>query len=200
MKDPRVKSVGPHYQCKRAFADGWSVEERPSDSEDWTPLESGVFIPSWQYRIVPDAEGWLPHYAHEGAVCPVANGTRVVIEFSELGCETDRPQSHDWGATEDPILRYRVIKEAEKPEPTSDSDAADSQAEAILRNKDFWHDSAISLAREYLRLREENARLADKRGYVPVEKLPSVNLDVSPLAELNRLHFELEALRKEYGK
>jgi len=187
MKDPRVNNIGPHYQCKRAFADGWEIEW--FDCGSWGVITNPVFEETCEYRVVPDEDGWLPWYAHEGAVCPVADNARVQITGQIGSIAACSVVWHEWNGM------YRVIKEAEKPE----SSDFESWVTRTLDDIDPSWREEVGMTTPHCAVAAIR-RLADKRGYVPVEKLPSVNLDVSPLAELNRLHFELEALRKEYGK
>lgn len=103
----------PHYQERRAHADGWDIEVWNTISKMWRPCEVPYFVTSCKYRIVPDADGWLPWYAHEGAVCPVPEGVAYEVRhrngiISDSACKL-------WWDTKSHvnthIVAYHIIEE-----------------------------------------------------------------------------------------
>ena len=202
MKDPRVKKIGPHYQCQRAKADGWQIQWLHPKKGTSGLVEGMKFWDTYQYRIVPDADGWLPWYAHEGAVCPVADGVMVEGVFASGERFTSAAAHVFWDrqlVDEQHIVLYRIIEQKEEPLPESDETKAHRQANTILQNENFWPDPVISLAREFLRLREE------MKHCVPVEKLPDWFdaprcLEGRWIDDAIKLVQELRKIRKEYGR
>lgn len=71
-----------HYQVIRAFADGWRIESSDPNNK-WEQITNPMFYEDdyHQYRIVPDAEGWIPFYSQPDSECPVDPQQRVEAQY-----------------------------------------------------------------------------------------------------------------------
>lgn len=103
-----------HYQCIRAFTDGWKIEVK-SLNGDWVVIEYPSFYEDEEYRVVPDAYGWLPWYATEDSVCPVDRDA-VVAAKSKNRDGVSSANVFTWNTdTTEPITHYRIVREYKTP-------------------------------------------------------------------------------------
>lgn len=135
----------PHYQERRAHADGWVIECRQEGMEAWSLVERPWFAESCEYRIIPDKDGWLPWYATEDSKCPVPPDTQVEIETSDdqdLGAVPAGSLSwHDCGAGCS-IVRYRIVQQAEIDPYAHLKAAAADPTKQIRFDGGAWMDAA----------------------------------------------------------
>ena len=76
----------PHYQERRAHADGWEIEHRMITMQDgWRPVFNHPDFdnPNLEFHIVPDADGWLPWYGSEDGKGPLEGNPMVEAEFAK---------------------------------------------------------------------------------------------------------------------
>lgn len=125
----------PHYYERRAHAEGWDVEVLRTDGR-WEALE----VPTWnvnlQYRVVPDAEGWLPWF---GGTEPPVEG-EVEFKMRGGGISTYMADELRWSYNrgDNDIIAYRPIK----PDPYAElKKAAADPTKQIRCCKDKWVDS-----------------------------------------------------------
>ena len=106
-----------HYQCIRAFADGWKIEYKSQRiDEHWVAALNPSFHKEYEYRIVPDAEGWLPWYATEDSVCPVDGDVIVQYKIGDSFGSATTARILDWNERGvSTITRYRIVKEHKTP-------------------------------------------------------------------------------------
>ena len=102
-----------HYQQIRAYADKWDIEYKES-SGVWLPTICPDFGPDTFYRVVPDADGWIPWYAHEGAGCPVEGDTIVEAALNDRTGYGSCPASQRNWTEDSTITKYRIMKEEDK--------------------------------------------------------------------------------------
>lgn len=95
-----------HYNSIRAFADGWGIELRDSDG-DWRITKSPSFVDAYNYRVIPDADGWLPWYGED---CPVDPFAKVDVVCGGE-CLTNMTACNvPWNS----VIRYRHSKQGKK--------------------------------------------------------------------------------------
>jgi hypothetical protein len=105
-----------HYQCIRAFADGWKIEASKQGLELYGSVAVPSFINDLDYRIIPDEDGWLPWYGGkeppiDGPVdVKLADGTSN--ERGHLG--TGYVWDHSASSDSSDIIAYRPHKEIKK--------------------------------------------------------------------------------------
>lgn len=103
-----------HYNCIRAYADGWEIERWNHIGNYW---EANIFSPIFddpyeQFRIVPDDDGWLPWY---GGECPVDREATVSVLDEGGECRTASAKIFLWGDLEGAnIIAYKIVEEAPK--------------------------------------------------------------------------------------
>ena len=117
----------PHYQERRAHADGWEIEHRmitmqfagfaPTywNEDGWRPVFNHPDFdnPNLEFHIVPDADGWLPWYGSEDGKGPLEGNPMVEAEFSDHQRLVGTQGNWTWGSG---IKLYRPHQEpAEKP-------------------------------------------------------------------------------------
>lgn len=104
-----------HYQVIRAFANGWEIEIFAECSDTWVKIEKPNFNTFREYRIIPDAEGWLPWYGGES---PVLSDTAIEIRYrdNEVARLSEQANTMRWTHEHlaGDIVAYRVI---EQPKP-----------------------------------------------------------------------------------
>jgi len=111
MNLPAPKTKRNHYQARRAHADGWEVEYMFEGL--WDTILNPSFMLNTEYRIVPDANGWIPFYATEDSVCPVEG---VVVDLvcvynDELTEAASMPSNQATWNKYSAITHYRPHKE-----------------------------------------------------------------------------------------
>lgn len=99
-----------HYQTIRAYADGWKLEYLAKTTNEWKAIVDPTFLQNYEYRIVPDENGWLPWYGGDDI-----SSYPVMVKFRDGGLLLARnPQDIAWNDIN--IIAYRVTEEA-KPQP-----------------------------------------------------------------------------------
>lgn len=103
-----------HYQTIRAYADGWKLEYLAKTTNEWKAIVDPTFLQNYEYRIVPDEDGWIPWY---GGECPVQAGVRVQIKFANGTGESGAGSRLWWDhrGSEGDIYEYRIIEETPAP-------------------------------------------------------------------------------------
>jgi len=111
----------PHYQAIRAFADGWTIQCRDphSNNPEWGDafhdFDVNYITLFYDFRIVPDKDGWIPFYAHEESECPVDGEVVVVVEWVDdwvVKTKKTKANEIEWDDIDNPIIRYHIV---EKP-------------------------------------------------------------------------------------
>lgn len=112
MNDLPIPKIRPaHYQCRRAAVDGWTIEIYVEyEQQGWSVIYESVYNNNNKYRIVPDANGWLPWYPTADAVSPF-DGTNPPVD---LIYGTQQPHKSlfgkiDW--TVPSLTHYRPAKD-----------------------------------------------------------------------------------------
>ena len=112
----------PHYQAIRAFADGWTIQCRDPHSKNpkrWR-ADFNDFDVSYNFRIVPDKDGWIPFYAHEESECPVDGEVVVVVEWVDdwvVKTKKTKANEIEWDDIDNPITRYHMAARTIVEEP-----------------------------------------------------------------------------------
>ena len=107
-----MKQKHPHYQEIQAYANCWGIELK-TESGVWIGAANPCFYAHRQYRIVPDAEGWLPHFAHKDSECPVDGGQMIEVESDTGVRDIDLGSMYIWASKHDShqITRYRLVED-----------------------------------------------------------------------------------------
>ncbi len=129
-----------HYYAIRAYADGWEIVHKRIDGS-WVSCRYPFFNENWEYRVVPNEDGWLPWY---GGECPVDGLTVVEVRYDNITSATgiNCAQGLKWGENYH-IGAYRVIKEAD---PYAELKAAAKDPTKQIKYtfpdgaSDGWHD------------------------------------------------------------
>ena len=97
----------PYYQFYRALADGCIIEEKWND--EWVMVVHPDFSKSTkQFRVRPDADGWIPWYAHEeGEMPPELEGKRLDIVWCDHS-RNDGVFGLRWVGWNGNIIKYRL--------------------------------------------------------------------------------------------
>lgn len=133
-----------------------------------------------------DADGWIAWTPTEGAVCPVANGTRVQIRLrpGRPGIDDESPTSDpemwDWRAIPNAksaeIIAYRILSPADPPAaPVADpaAEIAALKAEAadwrervgkLHENIEAWTEDAANHLARAMKAEADVARLREALG------------------------------------
>lgn len=119
MNLPTPKQRRNHYQERRAHADGWDIEVS-GITPHWDKALSPNFDydPTYAYRIVPDANGWLPWYPASDddlAARPVDMTLKVDVIWTDkdgnTSYATDLAGVIYFGQEQYPVTHYRPHKE-----------------------------------------------------------------------------------------
>ncbi len=116
----------------RAYADGWKIEHKRIDGS-WVSCRYPFFFENWEYRVVPDENGWLPWY---GGECPVDPDTVVEVMMRPCAGESGKASNYSWGSI---ITAYRVIEE--KVDPYAKLKAAAKDPTKQIRCGGAWADA-----------------------------------------------------------
>ncbi len=113
-----------HYQERRAHADGWEVEVYVSREKVGLPSSNPRWLGDLKYRIVPDADGWLPWYGTTNGIGPFDDNPVVQVQFSDGEVLIGAQSCWFW---DDHIIRYRP----HKPAPTKTYQATLDQLKVL---------------------------------------------------------------------
>lgn len=94
-----------HFQQIRAFADGWAIEFLDA-VKGWVQISNPSFVASCEYRVIPDAEGWLPWY---GGECPVSKAQKVKVKFKDGSAGERLSSSVGW--SDHNLIAYKLVEE-----------------------------------------------------------------------------------------
>lgn len=136
----------PHYYERRAHAEGWDVEVWNNEREKWVDTVFPLFLLDCKYRVVPDADGWLPWFGDEDP--PVYGDVDYCTLDGEEGSIADA-DSLRWkhiGHGSD-IVKYRPTPEPIDPYAKLKAASADPTKQIRYTFQDGitdgWHDAGF---------------------------------------------------------
>lgn len=133
----KIQKLHPHYQILRALADSYEIEWYDPLHKAWQANTNHFFSPSTEFRIVPDAEGWVPYYCEEGSR-PINASTVVEVRCREGSGDIRKACKFNWfDIGVGSITHYRVLRQEQVHQVPEDCDIISWRGREIRLGEDL---------------------------------------------------------------